>query len=143
MFSFSSPSTHEKILEVEKGNNGLKEFKFLSYLALGLLVSKMRVKLKSADKQTFSYWKLVFNPSIVNYEIFQTVSPGTNKKIFQTKYCVRHKHIIGFHRRTVLLLGYFPHYNKAEYYLHMNIPAINTTMLTMMETCDSDKFILS
>ena len=44
----------------------------------------------------------------------------------------------GFSACTVLLMGYFPHYHNAEYYLHINIPAVNSRMLIIIETYDSD-----
>ena len=62
MFPFSSPLEHQEILGAEKGNIFSKWVKLIADLVLGLLW-------KSANKQTFNYWKLVFNPSIVNDEI--------------------------------------------------------------------------
>ena len=39
-------------------------------------------------------------------------------------------------------MGYFPRYHNTQHYLHMNIPAVNTGMLMIIETYDGDQFIL-
>ena len=45
----------------------------------------------------------------------------------------------GFRACTVLLIGYFLYYCDTEYYFHMNIPAVNTGMLLLIETYHSDR----
>ena len=62
----------------------------------------------------------------------------TRKKNLSNENCVKHKHIIGFHKFTVLLMVYFSHYHNTEYKLHMNIPAANTGMLMIIKTYDNN-----
>ena len=38
------------------------------------------------------------------------------------------------------VMGYFPHYHNTEFYLYMNIPAVNTGMVMTIETYHSDRF---
>ena len=64
----------------------------------------------------------------------------TKKNLPNETLCEAHLMLKGFRACTVLLMGNFPHYRNTEYYLHMNIPAVNTRMLMIMETYDSERF---
>ena len=64
------------------------------------------------------------------------------KKTFQTKYCVKHGHVIRFQSvycTIDVLLSSLPHYWVL---LHMNIPTINTGMLIIIKAYDNDWFII-
>ena len=63
-----------------------------------------------------------------------------NKKIFQTKHCVKHGHIIRFQSVYCAIDELFSSYHNTEYYFNINIPAVNTEMFMLIETYDCDRF---
>ena len=53
---------------------------------------------------------------------------------------MKHRHVIRFQNVYCTKDGLFDHYHNTEFYLHMNIPAVNSGMLMIIQTYDSDRF---
>ena len=84
--------------------------KLFSWLSARLTCLKNAYKAKNCGQTNFWFLKTYFQRSVVNDEILYTVLPETNKKIFQTKHCVKHRQVSSIVcevNRTVFFYKYY------------------------------------